>query len=152
MSTEPLLEPSNDRFVIFPIRYPDIWNLFQTQRKAIWSESEIDLVEDTRQWKTLTPNEQFFIKRVLAFFAGSDGIVMENLATRFMNEIQIPEARFFYASQIYIESVHSIMYAQLLDAYVTDEKEKNILFRRSYLLLWRGWVKQLKVITEKGLK
>jgi ribonucleoside-diphosphate reductase subunit M2 len=125
---EPLLQPSNDRFVIFPIRYPDVWNLFQTQRKAIWSESEIDLVEDIRQWKSLTSNEQFFIKRVLAFFAGSDGIVMENLATRFMNEIQIPEARFFYASQIYIESVHSIMYAQLLDAYVVDEKEKNNLF------------------------
>ena len=75
---EPLLQPSNERFVIFPIRYPDIWNLFQTQRKAIWSESEIDLVEDVKQWKTLTKNEQFFIKRVLAFFAGSDGIVMEN--------------------------------------------------------------------------
>jgi ribonucleoside-diphosphate reductase subunit M2 len=126
--TEPLLTPSNDRFVVFPIRYPDLWNMFQTQRKAIWSESEIDLVEDVRQWKTLKPNDQFFIKRVLAFFAGSDGIVMENLGARFMNEVQIPEVRAFYASQIFIETVHSIMYAQLLDAYVTDVKEKNILF------------------------
>jgi ribonucleoside-diphosphate reductase subunit M2 len=126
--TEPLLTPSNDRFVVFPIRYPDLWNMFQTQRKAIWSESEIDLVEDVRQWKTLKPNDQFFIKRVLAFFAGSDGIVMENLGARFMNEVQIPEVRAFYASQIFIETVHSIMYAQLLDAYVTDIKEKNMLF------------------------
>jgi ribonucleotide reductase beta subunit family protein with ferritin-like domain len=126
--TEPLLEPSNDRFVIFPIRYPDIWHLFQTQRKAIWSESEIDLIEDIKQWKTLTSNEQFFIKRVLAFFAGSDGIVMENLGARFMREVQIPEVRNFYASQIYIETVHGIMYAQLLDAYVTDPQEKRMLF------------------------
>lgn len=127
--TEPLLVPSNDRFVIFPIRYLDIWQLFQTQRKAIWSESEIDLIEDIKQWKTLTSNEQFFIKRVLAFFAGSDGIVMENLSARFMREVQIPEVRNFYASQIYIETVHGIMYAQLLDAYVTDPQEKQMLFK-----------------------
>jgi ribonucleoside-diphosphate reductase subunit M2 len=127
--TEPLLEPTNDRFVIFPIRYPDIWDLFQTQRKTFWTESEIDLVEDVRQWKTLKSEEQFFIKRVLAFFAGSDGIVMENLAARFMNEVQIPEARLFYASQLHIEGIHSLMYAQILDAYVTDEKDKNMLFR-----------------------
>jgi ribonucleoside-diphosphate reductase subunit M2 len=126
---EPLLDPSLDRFVIFPIRYPDIWNLFQTQRKAIWSESEIDLVEDIKQWKSLTPKEQFFIKRVLAFFAGSDGIVMENLGARFMREVQIPELRNFYSVQLYIESVHSIMYAQLLDAYVTDLTEKHQLFQ-----------------------
>lgn len=128
MNQEPLLIPSNERFVVFPIRYPDIWQMFQNQRKAIWSEAEIDLVEDIKQWTKLNENEKFFIKRVLAFFAGSDGIVMENLATRFMNEIQIPEARLFYSSQIFIESVHSIMYAQLLDTYVSDEKEKDILF------------------------
>lgn len=124
-----LLNPSEDRFVVFPIKYLDIWNLFQTQRKAIWSESEIDLVEDLKHWKNLSQNEQFFIKRVLAFFAGSDGIVMENLAARFMNEIQIPEARLFYSSQIFIEAVHSLMYAQLLDTYVSDVKEKQHLFR-----------------------
>jgi ribonucleoside-diphosphate reductase subunit M2 len=124
-----LLQPSEDRFVIFPIKYQDIWNLFQTQRKAIWSESEIDLVGDLKHWKALNKNEQFFIKRVLAFFAGADGIVMENLAARFMNEIQIPEARFFYSSQIFIEAVHGIMYAQLLDTYVADEQEKHLLFR-----------------------
>lgn len=127
-SQELLLKPSNERFVIFPIRYPDIWNLFQTQRKAFWTESEIDLVEDIKQWKTLTSDEQFFIKRVLAFFAGSDGIVMENLAARFMNEVQIPEARMFYASQLHIEGIHSLMYAQILDTYVTDERDKNMLF------------------------
>lgn len=126
---EPLLTPTNDRFVIFPIKHLDIWNLFQTQRKTFWTESEIDLIDDIRQWKTLTSNEQFFIKRVLAFFAGSDGIVMENLAARFMNEVQIPEARLFYASQLHIEGIHSLMYAQILDAYVTDEKDKNMLFK-----------------------
>lgn len=126
--TEKILTPSKDRFVVFPIQYPDIWDLFQKQRKAIWSESEIDLVEDLKHWKKLTENEKFFIKRVLAFFAASDGIVMENLGSRFMEEVQIPEARCFYASQIYIETVHSIMYAQLLDTYVSNIKEKDILF------------------------
>lgn len=126
---ETILAPNDDRFVVFPIKYPDVWNLFQNQRKAIWSESEIDLVEDLKHWKKCSKDEQFFIKRVLAFFAGSDGIVMENLATRFMNEIQIPEARLFYSAQIFIESVHSIMYAQLLDTYVTDIREKDELFR-----------------------
>lgn len=127
--TELLLQPNNDRFVVFPIRYPDIWEMFQKQRKAIWSESEVDIVEDLKHWKHLTENEQFFIKRVLAFFAGADGIVNENLGTRFMNEVQIPEARSFYASQIYIETVHSIMYAQLLDTYVTNLREKDMLFQ-----------------------
>ena len=125
---EKILIPSNDRFVVFPIRYCDIWEMFQKQRKAIWSESEIDLVEDLKHWQKLTENEQFFIKRVLAFFAASDGIVLENLGSRFMDEIQIPEARCFYASQIYIETVHSIMYAQLLDTYITNQQEKDILF------------------------
>lgn len=128
MSEEILLNPSNDRLVLFPIKYDDMWELFQKQRKAIWSESEIDLVEDLKHWKKLNENEKFFIKRVLAFFAGSDGIVMENLASRFMKEIQIPEARAFYAAQIYMETVHSITYAILLDTYITDPQEKNILF------------------------
>lgn len=132
MNIEPkelLLNPSNDRLVIFPIKYLDMWDMFQKQRKAIWSEAEIDLIEDLRHWKALNENEKFFIKRVLAFFASSDGIVMENLASRFMKEIQIPEARAFYASQIYIETVHSVMYAQLLDTYITDTREKNMLFQ-----------------------
>jgi ribonucleotide reductase beta subunit family protein with ferritin-like domain len=129
MSLEPLLDPSNDRFVIFPIRYTDIWEMFQKQRKAFWSESEIDLVQDIKQWKALNSNEQFFIKRVLAFFAGSDGIVMENLGARFLKEVQIPECRFFYGAQLFIESIHSLMYAQLLDTYVSDLQEKTMLFR-----------------------
>jgi len=126
---EILLNPSNDRLVIFPIKYADMWEMFQKQRKALWSEAEIDLVEDLKHWKNLTENEKFFIKRVLAFFASSDGIVMENLASRFMKEVQIPEARAFYASQIFIETVHGIMYAQLLDTYITDISEKNMLFQ-----------------------
>lgn len=126
---ELLLNPSNDRLVIFPIKYTDMWEMFQKQRKAIWSEAEVDLVEDLKHWKSMNENEKFFIKRVLAFFASSDGIVMENLASRFMKEIQIPEARAFYASQIFIETVHSVMYAQLLDTYVTDIQEKNMLFQ-----------------------
>jgi ribonucleotide reductase beta subunit family protein with ferritin-like domain len=129
IESEPILLPSNNRFVVFPIQYPDIWEMFQKQRKAIWSESEIDLVSDLKHWDNLNENEKFFIKRVLAFFAASDGIVMENLGTRFMEEVQIPEARCFYASQIYIETIHSIMYAQLLDTYVSNIQEKEMLFK-----------------------
>jgi ribonucleotide reductase beta subunit family protein with ferritin-like domain len=126
---EPLLAENEDRFVVFPVKYPDLWELFQNHRKALWNESEIDLVDDLRDWKKLTPNEQHFIKNVLAFFAGSDGIVLENIGMRFFNEIQIPEARCFYSIQMYMETVHSIMYAQLLDTYVDDEVEKTHLFR-----------------------
>lgn len=129
MLTEYLTQENPNRFVVFPIQYPDLWEMFQKHRKAIWMESEIDLVEDKKDWVKLSKNEQHFIKNVLAFFAGSDGIVLENLGMRFLNEIQIPEARCFYSIQMFMETIHSIMYAQLLDTYIDNAKEKDHLFR-----------------------
>ena len=116
------------RFVMFPIKHVDIWESFQTHRKANWVESEVDLVPDLAHWPKLNDKEQHFIKMVLAFFAASDGIIMENLGVRFMCEVQIPEARAFYSFQLMIENVHSLMYSRLLDTYVTDVKEKKRLF------------------------
>lgn len=129
MNTELLTQENPNRFVVFPLKYRDIWEMFQTHRKTIWMESEIDLAEDRRDWKNLTDDEQHFIKNVLAFFAGSDGIVLENLGLRFFNEIQIPEARCFYSIQMFMETIHSITYAQLLDTYITDDTEKTHLFK-----------------------
>ena len=127
--TEPLTQENPNRYVVFPLKYHDIWEMFQTHRKAIWTESEVDLVGDLQDWKKLNDGERHFIKNVLAFFAGSDGIVLENLGMRFFNEIQIPEARCFYSIQMFMETVHSIMYAQLLDTYIDNEAEKQHLFQ-----------------------
>lgn len=126
--SEPITKDNPNRFVIFPIKYPDIWEAYQTHRKAFWVESEVDLTVDKKDWMYLTENEQHFIKHVLAFFAASDGIVMENLGVRFFKEIQIPEARCFYSIQMTMESIHSIMYSQLIDTYIDDAKEKEELF------------------------
>ena len=125
---EYLLKENPNRFVIFPIKHNDMWEAFQTHRKALWFEHEVDLVPDLQHWKLLNDNEKYFIKNVLAFFAASDGIVMENLGVRFFDEIQIPEARAFYSIQMFMENIHSIMYSQLIDTYITDLKEKDRLF------------------------
>jgi ribonucleoside-diphosphate reductase beta chain len=121
---EPLLEPSDDRFVIFPIRHPDIWDMYKKHMAVHWVPEEVDLSKDMVDWVKMTENEQHFIKNILGFFAGSDGIVMENLATRFMREVQWPEAKFFYACQNLLESVHSETYSLLIDTYITDKEEK----------------------------
>lgn len=121
---EPLLEPSEDRFVIFPIRYPDIWDMYKKHMAVHWVPEEVDLSKDMADWVKMTENEQHFIKNILGFFAGSDGIVMENLATRFMREVQWPEAKFFYACQNLLESVHSESYSLLIDTYITDKEDK----------------------------
>ena len=126
--TEYLLKENPNRFVIFPIKHNDLWEAFQNHRKAMWFEHEIDLVPDLKYWKLLNNGEKHFIKHVLAFFAASDGIVMENLGVRFFNDIQIPEARAFYSIQMFMENIHSIMYSQLIDTYVSDTAEKNMLF------------------------
>ena len=123
-----LLAENSQRFVIFPIKYHDMWEAFQNHRKAFWVESEVDLTPDLKDWEKLTGNERHFIKNVLAFFAASDGIVMENLALRFMKDIQIPEARCFYSFQMTMESIHGIMYSQLIDTYVSNAAEKTALF------------------------
>ena len=125
---EYLLKENPNRFVIFPIKHNDIWESFQTHRKAFWVESEVDLTVDLKDWNLLNNNEKHFIKNVLAFFAASDGIIMENLGARFIKDIQIPEARCFYSMQMLAESIHSIMYSQLIDTYITDASEKNNLF------------------------
>jgi ribonucleotide reductase beta subunit family protein with ferritin-like domain len=124
---EPLLDPNEDRFVIFPIKYPDIWAKYKQHMAVFWTPEEIDLSKDISHWEKLTDNERHFIKNILGFFAGSDGIVMENLATRFTREVQIPEARFFYGCQNLLEAVHSETYSLLIDTYITDTKEKSDL-------------------------
>lgn len=127
--TEPLLKENPDRYVISPIKYPDMWEFVIKHRKALWTEAEIDISNDLNDWNKLSENTKNFIKNILAFFASADGIVIENLALRFMKEIQIPEVRAFYTVQMYIELVHSITYSLLLDTYVSNSNEKNKLFK-----------------------
>lgn len=125
---EPLLKENKNRFVLFPIQYPHIWEKYKQAFASSWSVEEVDLSKDMTDWKTLNDGEHLFIKHVLAFFAASDGIVTENLATSFMSEVQIPEVRCFYGFQIMMENVHSEMYSLLLDTYIKDPKEKAHLF------------------------
>lgn len=126
---EPLLKENPQRFVLFPIKYHDIWDLYKKSCASIWFVEEVDLNQDLKDWEKLDENEKYFINNVLAFFAGSDGIVLENLAERFMAEVQIPELRALYGFQIMIENVHSEMYSLLIDTYVKDLKEKTKLFQ-----------------------
>lgn len=126
---EPLLQDNPNRYVIFPIQYKDMWEAYKKHEALFWTAEEVDLVDDLAHWERLTDEERYFIENVLAFFAGSDGIVMENLGTRFMNEVQIPEARAFYSFQTMIEQIHSEMYSLLIDTYVKDPKKKDHLFR-----------------------
>ena len=129
VAPEPLLDASDDRFVIFPIRHPDVWEKYKQHMAVFWTPEEIDLSKDMAHWEKLSDNERHFIKNILGFFAGSDGIVMENLATRFMREVQWPEARFFYSCQNLLEAIHSETYSLLIDTYITDPKEKDQLLR-----------------------
>lgn len=126
---EPMLLPSNDRFVLFPIQHHDIWEAYKKQAACFWTAEELDLAGDLSDWEKMSPNEKHFIKHVLAFFAASDGIVNENLAMNFSNEVQWPEARTFYGFQIMMENIHSETYSLLIDTYIKDESEKNKLFR-----------------------
>lgn len=128
--TEPILTENKDRFVIFPIQHHDIWDWYKKQEACFWTAEEIDLHQDLSDWTNkLSDDEQYFIKHILAFFAASDGIVNENLAENFVNEVQYSEAKFFYGFQIMMENIHSETYSLLIDTYVKDEKEKNILFK-----------------------
>jgi ribonucleotide reductase beta subunit family protein with ferritin-like domain len=126
---DPILAPNEDRFVIFPIQYDRVWEMYKNHMAVFWTAEEIDLVPDLNDWEKLSDNERHFIKHVLAFFAASDGIVNENLAMRFFNEVQIPEARCFYGFQIAMENIHSETYSLLIDTYIKDQKEKNHLFK-----------------------
>ncbi|OYU84996.1 MAG: ribonucleoside-diphosphate reductase [Flavobacterium sp. BFFFF2] len=129
LQTEPILQENNDRFVIFPIKHHDIWEWYKKMEASFWTAEEIDLHQDLTDWNTkLSEDEKYFIKHILAFFAASDGIVNENLAENFVNEVQYPEAKFFYGFQIMMENIHSETYSLLIDTYVKDEAVKNNLF------------------------
>lgn len=126
---EPILRENKDRFVIFPIQHHDIWEWYKKSEASFWTAEEIDLHQDLTDWNSkLNEDEQYFIKHILAFFAASDGIVNENLAENFVNEVQYSEAKFFYGFQIMMENIHSETYSLLIDTYVKDEKEKDVLF------------------------
>jgi ribonucleoside-diphosphate reductase beta chain len=128
-AVEPLLEENKSRFVIFPIQHHDIWEWYKKSEASFWTAEEIDLHQDLTDWTNkLNDDERYFIKHILAFFAASDGIVNENLAENFVNEVQYSEAKFFYGFQIMMENIHSETYSLLIDTYVKDEKEKDQLF------------------------
>ena len=129
MSVEPLFRENPNRFVLFPIKWHDIWAMYKKALASIWTVEELDISKDIRDWEQkLNEDERHFIENILAFFAGSDGIVLENLAQRFCNEIQVPEAKCFYGFQIAMENIHSEMYSLLIDTLVTDNEKKNKLF------------------------
>ena len=126
---EEILTENLDKYTMFPIEYPDIWEMYKRQISLFWTVDEIDLSKDLKDWNTnLTDNERYYISHILAFFAASDGIVLENLAVRFLDEVQISEARAFYGFQIAMENVHSETYSLLIDTYIRDSNEKLKLF------------------------
>lgn len=125
---EKILTESKNRFVLFPIVHQDIWNFRELHLNAFWTTKELDLTDDIRDWEKLSENEKFFIKNVLSFFAASDGIVNENLALNFYNEVQYSEARSFYSMQIAMEDIHSETYSLLIDTYIKNSEEKDECF------------------------
>jgi ribonucleotide reductase beta subunit family protein with ferritin-like domain len=127
-TTEPLLAPDDNRFVMFPIQHEDIWQMYQKQVDCFWRPEEIDLSKDLTHWYALNDDERMFISMILAFFAASDGIVLENLAQRFMSDVQVSEARAFYGFQIAMENIHSHTYSNLIETYIKDKEEKSRLF------------------------
>ena len=125
---EPLLTENPKRYVMFPLQDNDIWKLYKKMFDCMWRAEEIDLSKDMVHWKSLNDKEKHFIKMILAFFAASDGIVLENLGMRFLSEVQLPEARAAYGFQLMMENVHSEVYSLLIDTYIKDETEKGKLF------------------------
>jgi len=125
---EPLLMPDDNRYVMFPVKYNDVWEMYKRAIDSFWIVNEVNLAQDLKDWNNLNEDERNFIKMVLAFFAASDGVVTENLAARFMNDVQISEVRAFYGFQIAIENIHSEMYSLLIQTYIKDDDEKRRLF------------------------
>jgi ribonucleotide reductase beta subunit family protein with ferritin-like domain len=125
---DPLLTPNEKRFVMFPIQDDSIWQMYKKQVDSFWVPQEVGLSQDLADWKKLSDDERHFISMVLAFFAGSDGIVQDNLAARFMGDVQLSEARAFYGFQIAMESIHNEMYSILIDTYITEPEQKDRLF------------------------
>jgi ribonucleoside-diphosphate reductase subunit M2 len=128
INSEPLLAADDNRFVMFPIQDQDIWKMYKKQVDCFWRAEEIDLSKDLNHWENLDKDERYFISMILAFFAASDGIVLENLAARFMGEVQISEARAFYGFQIAMENIHSETYSLLIETYIKNAEEKHTLF------------------------
>ena len=127
-NTEPLLTEDDNRYVMFPIKDETIWKMYKKQMDCFWRAEEIDLSKDLTHWESLEDNERYFIKMILAFFAASDGIVLENLGLRFLGDVQLAEARAFYGFQIAMENIHSETYSLLIDTYIKDKEEKMQLF------------------------
>ena len=127
-STEPLLIQNDNRFVLFPIKYPKIWDFYKKAEASFWTAEELDLTADKHDWDKMTDNERYFLSNILGFFATSDGIVNENLLTNFSSEISIPEVRCFYGFQIAIENIHSEVYSLLIEEYIKDLEQKKKLF------------------------
>ena len=125
---DPLLKENPRRWVMFPLQYPEVWEMYKKHEASFWTAEEIDLAQDNKDWMSLSESEQHFVKHVLAFFAASDGIVLENLAQQFSSEVQIPEARAFYGFQIAMENIHSETYSLLIEQYIKDPKEKDDSF------------------------
>jgi ribonucleoside-diphosphate reductase subunit M2 len=126
---EPLLKPDDNRYVMFPIQQQDVWAMYKKQMDCFWRAEEINFAQDLGDWEKLSADEKHFISMVLAFFAASDGLVLENLASRFMNDVQLSEARAFYGFQIAMENIHSESYSLMIDTYIRDEAEKSKLLR-----------------------
>ena len=129
MPKELLLSENPDRFVMFPLQDPDIWKLYKKMMDSFWRAEEIDFSRDLTHWNSLTDKEQYFIKMILAFFAASDGIVIENLGMRFLSDVQLPEARAAYGFQLMMENIHSETYSLLIDTYIKNDAEKKKLFQ-----------------------
>ena len=127
-NNEPLLSEDDNRYVMFPIKDNDIWSMYKKQIDSFWRAEEIDLSKDMVHWNNLKQEERYFIKMILAFFAASDGIVLENLGLRFLGDVQLAEARAFYGFQIAMENIHSETYSLLIDTYIKDREEKTKLF------------------------
>ena len=125
---DPILNPTDNRFVLFPIKYDEIWRMYKQAEASFWTTEEIDLSHDLIDWDKLNDNERHFLSHVLAFFAASDGIVNENLVLNFMKDVQIPEARCFYGFQIAIENIHAETYSLLIDTYIKNPTEKDKMF------------------------
>ena len=125
---ELILKENKNRFVLFPIQHDDIWGMYKQGVASFWTAEEIDLSQDLTDWEKLNDGEKHFVSHVLAFFAASDGIVNENLAQNFLDEVQFPEAKCFYGFQIMMENIHSETYSLLIDTYIKDPKEKSKLF------------------------
>ena len=138
---EPLLQQDDSRYVMFPIKDQDIWKMYKKQEDLFWRAEEIDLSKDNKDWETLNDDEKHFISMILAFFAASDGIVLENLGMRFLSEVQLSEARAFYGLQIAMENIHSITYSTLIDTYIKDKEHKAKLFNALH---------EYECITKKG--